>query len=586
MASIADSSALDSELGSRLSITLGAVLDSPVRTGALLAAVEAVEQLGACSADYDALTDVELLDGQRHLARLGELVETRQVWLAKTLAYRSRRELGPQGLAARQGFLSPDELIQKLTGSTRTDARKLVDVGRMLADTEAAAAAAEAEAAAEAARRRNDDGADGPDGPEAPASGAPDRPDGGGDAGPGTPPGLFDRPDPAAGHLTLPWFSPISAAVSAGALSVAAAHAIRSGLGTVDNVVTAENLADAVRTLLDDAKTMTVDALLKRSRQLRDTLDEAGIAVREQKAWDDRYLRIWKIPTGQVHVHGLFPPEQGEYLLSLHESLTGPRRSGVRFVDPDRAAWAKAVQDDPRRTEQITADGFVDLLKAGSTVNPNRMLGGRTPAVRVHVIAPPPTPAAAPRADHTPTPTPAPIPTSSSSVTRPTIPGGTGHGYLEGSTAAVSTATIDRLICDSGILEVTFDSTGQPLNLGREERVFSHAQRTALAARDGGCRWTDCDKPPSATEAHHLQHWARDHGATDIRLGILLCNPHHRLLHNQGWQILENHSHYWLKPPAAVDPGQTLIEMRSTHPATPIQDPHPRDDEDRHRAAG
>jgi hypothetical protein len=592
MASIADSSAQDRAPGT--------APGSPVRAGVLLAAVEAVEQLGACSADYDALTDAELLDGQRHLARLGELVETRQVWLAKTLAYRSRRELGPQGLAARQGFLSPDELIQKLTGSTRTDARKLVDVGRMLADTEAAtaaAAAATAEAAAEAARRRNDDEADGPDGPEAPASGAPDRPDGDGDAGPGTPPGLFGDLG-LTGAPVLPWFSAISAAVSAGALSVAAAHAMRTGLGTVDTVVTAENLADAVRTLLDDAKTMTVDALLKRSRQLRDTLDEAGIAVREQKAWDDRYLRIWRIPTGQVHVHGLFPPEQGEYLLSLHESLTGPRRGGVRFVDPDRAAWAKAVQDDPRRTEQITADGFVDLLKAGSTVNPNRMLGGRTPAVRVHVIVPPPAAPAAPQADQPPTPAanterPASTPTSTSTPTptptdsRPAIPGGTGHGYLEGSTAAVSPASIDRLICDSGILQVTFDSTGQPLKLGREERVFSQAQRTALAARDGGCRWTDCDRPPSATEAHHLQQWARDHGATDIRHGILLCSPHHRLLHNQGWQILENHGRYWLKPPAAVDPDQTLIEMRSTHPATPKPDPHPHDDEDKpHPLAG
>lgn len=571
MATIADSSTSESGLVGTSSPTRGAVLGSPAAADALRTAVEAVERLGSCSAEYDALTDTELMAGQRHLARLGELVETRQVWLAKTLAHRSRRELGPQGLAARQGFLSPDELIQKLTGSTRTDARKLVDVGRMLADTEIAAAAAAA--AREAARRRDDDEAAGPDGPAGGRdSGDQDRPDGDGETGPGTPPGLFDDPNSAAGPVTLPWFSEISAAVSAGALSVSAAHAIRTGLGTVDTVVTAEKLTDAVRTLLADARSMTVDALLKRSRQLRDTLDEAGIAVREQKAWDDRYLRIWKIPTGQVHVHGLFPPEQGDYLLSLHDGLTGPRRGGVRFVDPDRAAWAKAVQDDPRSTEQITADSFVELLKAGSTVNPNRMLGGRTPAVRVHVVAPPPAPE------------PALIPTPTGSLVA--VPDGTGHGYLESSTAAVSKETIDRLICDSGTVDVTFDSTGQPVNLGREERVFSQGQRTALAARDGGCRWTDCDRPPSATEAHHLEQWVRDHGTTDIRLGILLCNPHHRLLHNQGWQIIEEHGRYWMKPPAAVDPGQTLIEMRSKHPTTPTQGPNPYDEDKPHPLAG
>jgi len=54
-------------------------------------------------------------------------------------------------------------LIQKLTGSTKAEARRLVDVGRMLADNEAAAAQAAAAAEDEAARRLLDglDGADG-----------------------------------------------------------------------------------------------------------------------------------------------------------------------------------------------------------------------------------------------------------------------------------------------------------------------------------------------------------------------------------------------------------------------------------------
>jgi hypothetical protein len=311
-----------------------------VRPDSLAAAVDAVERLGTSSSDYDSLTDAQLVAGQHELARLRRLVETRQTWMAKALAHRSRPELGQQGLAARRGFLSPDALIQDMTGITRTDARKLVDVGRMLAETEAAEADA-----ADSARLRIDE-------PE---------------------------PVPCAQPTVLPWYSPISRAAATGALSVAAAHAIRAGLGDIDTVVTAEKLALAVQTLLIDAQRMNVDELLTRSRRLRDSLDEAGIAVREKKAWDDRYLRIWKIDTGQVHIHGLFPPEQGQYILDVFDSLTGPRRGGVRFVDPDRAAWATALRDDPRSTEQITADGFVELVKAGSTVNPNRMLGGRTP---------------------------------------------------------------------------------------------------------------------------------------------------------------------------------------------------------------
>jgi hypothetical protein len=547
------------------------VAPNPGAVSALRVVVEVVEALGSCSADYDALTDAELLAGQRSLARLAGLVEARQVWLAKAVTHRSRRELGSDGLAARQGFLSPDELLQNLTGSTRKDARKLVEVGRMLADTEAAAAEATGAGAAEAEADRGE----------------------GADDGPCAPPDLFDESAVAAlqaGPAGLPWYAAISAAVLNGTLSVTAAHAIRTGLGTVDTVVTAQKLSAAVRSLLEDAKTMNVDRLLKRARQMRDALDGAGVAVREQKAWDDRYLRIWRIDSGQVHIHGLFPPEQGEYIMSVYDSLTGPRRGGVRFVDPDRAAWAKAVQDDPRSTEQIAADTFLELLKAGSTVNPNRMLGGRTPAVRVLITAPPTAPAQAqepaapapapaepspPQPLAQPSPAPAPAPPAHASPppavgpaahAPPPLLSGLGHGYLEGSTAAVSTETIDRLICDSGTVEVTFGQDGQPLNLGREERLLNPSQRAALAARDGGCRWGDCDRPPSATEAHHLEEWVRDRGTTDIRLGILLCNPHHRMLHNQGWQIFENQGRYWLKPPATVDPGRAPIELRSKNP--------------------
>jgi hypothetical protein len=506
----------------------GAVRVAVVGADSLVAAVEAVEHLGSCSTDYDTLSDGELLAGQRELVRLAKLVETRQAWMAKALAHRSRPELGPQGLAKQQGFLTPDDLIQNVTGLPRKDARKLVDVGRMLADTEAAdARAAEAEA------RR-----------------------------------LLDEPAPAE-PSSVPWFTPISRGAATGVLSVAAAHAIRSGLGDIDTVVTADKLAGAVQTLLEDAQTMGVDELLKRARRMRDSLDEAGIAMREKKAWDDRYLRMWRIDTGQVHVHGLFPPEQGEYLMALHDSLTGPRRGGVRFVDPDRAAWAKAVQDDPRSTDQITADAFLELLKAGTTVNPNRMLGGRTPAVRILTT----TTAKAPTEERAAADATEPDPTDV--LVR--IPDGTGHGFLEGNPAPISQETLDRLICTSGTVELSFDPDGQPLNLGREERTFSPAQRLALAARDGGCIWGDCDKPPSRTEAHHLEQWARDHGSTDIRLGVLLCPPHHLLLHNQGWQILEHQGSYWLRPPATVDPGQHLIRLRSKSAAALEQHPHPTD---------
>ncbi|ANP72021.1 DUF222 domain-containing protein [Cryobacterium arcticum] len=638
--------------------------------GSLAEAVAAVARWGSCSADYDALSDADALACQRDIARLSETVGTRQVWVAKTIAHRSRPELGQSGLAQQQGYLNPDGLIQKLTGSTKADARRLVDVGRMLADNEAAAAQAAAAAEDEAARRLLDelDGAGGD--PESTGLDGQNELD-----GLNGPEGLDGVGIPGIDPALLPWHHKISEAVTCGALSVAAAHAIRTGLGDIDTVVTGPVLATAVEELLRDARTLNVDQLLKRARRTRDSLDAAGIIVREQKAWDDRSLRVWTNPSGQVHLHGVFPPEQGAFVLSAYDSLTSPRRGGVRFVDPARAKWAQSVRDDPRSTEQIAADGFLALLKAGTEINPNRILGGRQPSIRIitHQATPgtaptptPTTPGTAPTptpttpctrtpattenptrtanpaaTEHpgrtgtpsdtettapagnsaftgtdTPTgtsiptwtfstaasPTPAPhlngparpdplIPPGPTSHVDgparpdPVVPPGAGllllrdldeilapppdltaHGYLEGNPAPLSQPTLDRLTCDSGSLPITFSTDNQPLNLGRDERLFTPAQRIALAARDGGCRWGDCDKPPAFTETHHIDHWLRDHGTTDIRHGILLCNPHHRLLHNQGWQIFENQGHYWLRPPATIDPGQTLIEMPSKTP--------------------
>jgi hypothetical protein len=480
-----------------------------LRGDPLLAAAAEVARWGASSADYDALSDADALAGQRSLARLQRELDTHKAWMAKTLAERSRWELGQSGLAAQQGHLSPESLIQKLTGGTKAETRKLVDVGRMLAEIEQVETQN-----AEAARGLLE----------------------------GTVPGALDSgTQPMSPE---PWHAPIARAISDGTLSIDAAHALRTGLGDIDTVVTASVLADALDQLIADAATLNADQLLKRARQTRDALDAAGIRKREQKAWDDRYLRIWTLDTGQVRVDGLFPPEQGAFIRSTFDSFTSPRRGGVRFVDAERAAWARRVQDDPRTTAQITCDGFIDLLKAGTTVNPNEMLSGRRPAVQILTTA-----------------APAPRPGGPADDVLIGPAGEGGHGYLEGNPTPVSAETIERSICDSGTVEIRFDELDRPLDLGREQRLFNRAQRRALAARDGGCRWPGCERPPAFTEAHHIEHWLRDNGNTDIDQGVLLCHAHHLLLHNQRWQIFENSGRFWLRPPSTVDPGQTLIEM-------------------------
>jgi hypothetical protein len=108
---------------------------------------------------------------------------------------------------------------------------------------------------------------------------------------------------------------------------------------------------------------------------------------------------------------------------------------------------------------------------------------------------------------------------------------------------------------------VLFDDELQVVNLGREQRLYSRRQRIGIAVRDGGCLFVGCTRPPSWSEVHHTKHWVRDHGETNIELGILLCKHHHMMVHNNGWEITRERGKYWLIPPPDVDAAQTPIEM-------------------------
>jgi hypothetical protein len=98
----------------------------------------------------------------------------------------------------------------------------------------------------------------------------------------------------------------------------------------------------------------------------------------------------------------------------------------------------------------------------------------------------------------------------------------------------LSASEIRRLACTAGILPRVLDGKSQILDQGRTKRVYTPAQRLALADRDLGCTYPGCDRPPAWTEAHHLDHWARDDGPTSLDNAALLCARHHHWIHSEG----------------------------------------------------
>lgn len=127
----------------------------------------------------------------------------------------------------------------------------------------------------------------------------------------------------------------------------------------------------------------------------------------------------------------------------------------------------------------------------------------------------------------------------------------------------VSAATAERFICETGAVPIHFDFAGQVINVGRDQRLFTSRQRIGLAARDGGCLWSGCDRPPSWCEAHHIDEWDAHDGRTDIADGILLCRFHHLMVHDQGWRITrgtgQDSAQYQAIPAITHDPERRPI---------------------------
>jgi len=217
---------------------------------------------------------------------------------------------------------------------------------------------------------------------------------------------------------------------------------------------------------------------------------------------------MWTDADGLTHAKLVFDDESAAWVSSILDSALRPRRGGPRFVTADEQARAAELQSDPRSNEQLAYDLFLDLVRACSLAEAAEVFGARQAGVRlVQVVE---------QAHQGP---------NAEGVAHTEV----GVRTLPGWVAAQRGCTAENVT-------VAIDSNGNPLNVGRARRLFTTTQRIALAVRDGGCRWSGCDRPASMCEAHHIDPWESG-GATDIDRGILLCRFHHMQLHNNRWRI-------------------------------------------------
>lgn len=407
---------------------------------------------------------------------------------------RSSRELGYSGLAQRRGLRTGNALVQQVTGLGRADVTRAVRAGEELAPMPPVC-----------------------DGRES----------------------TTDAVTPLV-PVVPDWLGRLRDALASGRVSQAQFHAIRTGLGEppverypdLDDDFLPAAWNRAVVILLDEASTRTVEDLRDQSRIARDRLDPIGVTLRFEERFAARSFRKWTDPeTGQHHAHIAFDDDASAWVDAVLRAALRPRR-GPRFVGAEAADKTRAAVDDERTNEQLQYDTIVAILRTGANADPTQAFGDRQPGVRIIVAAD------------------ALVRAGDLGETRATT-----AGHLEDGGQAVPPGIIEKYLCDAGAVPVIRDEHGRPLDLGREARLFTRKQRIAIAARDGGCVWTGCDRPPSECEYHHIDHWWEDHGRTDVADGVPLCRNCHMRLHNQGWRITRRRhpasgdESYWLHPP-------------------------------------
>src|SRR5437870_5865096 len=267
---------------------------------------------------------------------------------------------------------------------------------------------------------------------------------------------------------------------------------------------TAEHVgAAAVRqdeaSLLTAAQTMDPGQFTTAAKNFEHRVDAAGALAEANNAYQRRYFHISEPQDGLVRLDGVLDAEGGATLRTALEPFMKP------------------VKDDARNYGQRSVDALMELCRQGGSGGKR---DGAGPRPQLIIRASLDTLAGTP---------------------------GAPAGELDGG-GTVPAETVQRYACDSAISRIT----GQ----GELEHELNHASRTlpastrrALEARDRHCVFPGCTRPLTWCDGHHLVWWTRG-GETALPNLALLCRPHHRMVHEEGW-ILERtkEGHWKAKPP-------------------------------------
>ena len=272
-------------------------------------------------------------------------------------------------------------------------------------------------------------------------------------------------------------------ALAGGGISVEAAGAITSMLDRVARRADPGQADAYEQVLAQRAGDIPLETLLRAIREAEARLDQDGVQPREEELREDRAVYLRQDHHGMLHLTAHLDPESAGPVKAAIEAIVTHtlrarrdaenrsrgrirrRHSGCRDADAP-------LFEDTRTIPQLQADALAMI--AGHALGCNRV-----PA--------------------------APATTLVVRTNLDTLIDGIGHGTIDGLNQPVSAGTIRKMAATAGIIPAVLGGDSLPLDVGRAARLFTPAQRIALAERDGGCACCGLDLP--YTQAHHINWW-------------------------------------------------------------------------------
>jgi uncharacterized protein DUF222/HNH endonuclease len=332
------------------------------------------------------------------------------------------------------------------------------------------------------------------------------------------------------GETLEPRFPQVAAALAEGTISARHATVVTATVDRLpDRVLTEqpELVAQVEPTLVGHARKLDPDRLAMLARTVATCLDPDGQLVAEQDHQRRRSFGLAVLPNGSGQLTGTLTAEAAAVWTTILDTLARP-------VTTDDA------QSDRRSPTQRRHDALLEagrrLLRSGSLPD----CGGAPATVLVTLTV--------------------------DQLQARTGLATAGHGGL------ITISEALRIAAEADVIPVVVGDAGGVLSYGLRRRVASIGQRRALAARDRGCSFPTCDRPPDWCESHHVTPWV-DGGPTDLDNLTLLCGFHHREHQKRGWAVrMRDGLPEWI-PPRWIDPSRA--PRRNTTHHVPIVFPSP-----------